>query len=34
MSKNDDNDEPIIEVTSTPVGGTPKTQIFPLSTEN
>ncbi len=28
------DDEPIIEVTATPVGGAPSTQVFPYSTES
>ena len=31
---NDYNDEPIIEVTATPIGGVPQTATFPLSTES
>lgn len=31
---NDHDDEPVIEVTATPVGGQPNTQIFPYSTES
>lgn len=34
MSKNNDKDEPVIEVTATPVGGERKIQNFPLSTES
>jgi hypothetical protein len=34
MSKNYDSDEPVIEVTATPIGGGPKTLNFPLSTES
>ena len=31
---NNYDDEPIIEVTATPVGGQPSTQVFPYSTES
>jgi len=31
---NNHDDEPIIEVTTTPVGGPPSTQVFPYSTES
>jgi len=31
---NHNDDEPIIEVTATPVGGQPSTQVFPYSTES
>ena len=34
MFKDYYNDEPVIEVTATPVGGQPSTQVFPYSTES